>query len=1150
MFKLLITASGVTTDYTRYLDQGSIAIPGHAINTPAQMTFDLLPIDVNFARPVRMAYVSFYSTQAARSLYSGFVSAEPVRAYQGQSSSRPASAYGQLYKYSYVCTSDEYLLNIKAVPFIPAFVNRTHGQILKALATTLCPDFFDTSLIADGDLVPYFEYTPTQSWSQIAKQFGDSSRHRYAARDKKLWYQPYDDAALGIAYDDTLGQGTFDPMALKAIPQSVPYVNDLTVIGDVEAGNSREDYFIGDGFTGNFPLRHKVFKGASTVLVHEPWTNTSLNVQQWFASDPGNDFDYTAGALNVTTTGGLFSSGDSYMALNNGIELAGGTDIQVGEVIFSDYCDGILGGLYTDTSYEDSAFLGGFLLSSTGGVTTSASGAAGVCIQPQWGIGATGAVGPAVVTEVNHSYSLQVLVHAPQYTRWQTVYRTLNGLEFGGRANTTVGSVTFIVQDYDIAAATGVFYTPKVTQASVNDVDLPPFAVLALVNNHRLNVSVTNTTIASMPLGGLLALEGPSGLVYPTGLILPMLPPDSGGFIGEAADLTGAASGNVLLTPGLLDTSVEHVLELGAGFDLQIAQVTAGQSADTLGFYVQSLAAAGTRIRFQSFESRAAVSRLQVTGGVGSIASQAALVGDDGIRSAIVTDLSPLPRTSEDCDNAAQAFLADRMDVAYDGSYVATNVQPASFFTGDLSDSQYWPCPGRLFRVNAPRRGITDQLFLVTQVSVRVLDGRTELLEWTITFGADLQLEKTLKSFVDLAPVGVLTPMDKAAPPVPYFTHEIDNVLLADLTQTRLDMTAIGDTVTVEVLDDWDGLIEVRTQDTNWGRSQVGVVTLLALEVQALKHGYTGPFFFTVWEWNFFFEELTGVVGPDPMLLFPSDPTTTTYTPTLYLSALSANMLNRGVSAGDRALIGVFTGPTFTLLRTQVDQSWFMRPVTSAEGLLGEIVEVITSRRSRVLHMYWPLRPSVPLFVGQNGTQIQFNFNGDQRNIYGFELRAVITATTAGLPYTIGQTIVLVQKPVASYSDMTIDLLQTEFVSLSQADELLWDVFAYFFNTAWDYSAGFGVVLDKPSVGSASLGQKTITTTPYALSVDDDVLTFGVGASVVNLPALTGVIRHTIYLVNKSGGTLSLVPHGTDTISGASSYQLPDGGYYQLMPNA
>ena len=955
MIKLLITWGGTTRDYTKYLDGSSVSIE-EKINIPAQCTFALTPSDRTFVLPPQRAYVSLVSTQYDRSLFSGFIASEPVRTFQGVAGFANGT---QLFQYGMTCTSDDYLLNIKAVPFIPAFINRTQGQILSQLAEILCPGFFDSSGIASGDLVPFFEYTPTQGWSEIAKQFGDGSRYRYKVRDRKIWYQPYGDQPYGIVYDETQPPSTFNARDLKTEVLTVPIVNDVTIIGDAEAGNNREDYFIGDGFTGNFPLLHQVFHGASTVLLQESWNNTALNTQQWFLLDPGNNFDFSAGALNLTDTLSIpFTLGESYVSMNNGIELAGGIDLEAGEIIFTDICEGVIGGAYLDSSFIEGVLLAGFKVSSPSGVVTSASGCAGVNIQP-WCSG-SGPVGVPLITEVNHSYVLQMVITAPKYVRFTQAYRTVEGEEFGGGATDEVlGNVTFSIQDFSIAAATGFFYTPNVTTWSVANMPLPAFAAFALINNKKLNLSLTNTTVATMPLGALSALIGPSGLYSPTGLILPMLPPDSGGFVGTVQPWPSPASANILLDPGLLGAT-PHQQVLGNGFQLQAAQITSGNEADTLAFYAQSLPAAGTPIRFQSFEEQAAVSRLQDQQ---SILDEAFVVGDDGIRSAIVTDLNPLPRTSEDCDNAGLAFLADRVGVFYNGTYTCSSY----FFQGLSTDEQFFPTVGRFLDVNSPARGIVNQKYLVVDLTIKMLDMMGEVLEYTTQFGADTFLDKVLKNFVDLAPPSVLSPTDKATPPNPRFTQNVDNSFLPDLSNVQVDQLSISaESFLVEVFDSYYGPIEVRRLDTNWGK------------------------------------------GPTP------------------------------------DLIGVFSGPTFTLQRRQYDQVWYMRPVQDG----------ITSRRSKVIRVRYPLIPSTPTFIGAQGVtapggpsgsvintvRMQLDFNGDLRSIYGFELRAADDAT------------VLVQTPVASFADLLIDLSVTPFPFLTGVLANDYNLTAYFFNQHWEYS--------------------------------------------------------------------------------------------------
>jgi hypothetical protein len=1097
MIKLTITTAGVETDYTRYVLQSSISIT-ESINIPSQLTFSMQPIGWKFVVPPQRAYVRLYSTVTQKSLFTGFIASAPVLTYLARSSAAPPVQGGQLFQYDIICTSDEYLLNIKAIPFIPAYVNQTQGQILTNLANTLCPGFFDCSMVASGDIVPFYQYDPTQSWCEVAKSFADAQRYRYHARDKKIFFGPYGDQPLGIYYDEaTQKQSQFNPKALQTTVLSVPIVNDVTIVGDTEAGNNHEDYFLGDGFTANFPLLGHVFRGAETLLLQEPWneaTNGLPNSQYWYLQDPGVNFDFSAGALNVVDTlAQPFALGDSYLLMQNGLELAGGIDTQVGEVIFEDYCEGVLGGIYTDTTVT--GLIAGFQITSPNGVVTSASGAAGVYMQPYF---SGQMIGNPVISEINHTYVLQMVIHAPIFSRYQQIFSTIEGEPFGGVSNIMQGNITWSIQDYNIQAATGFFYSPVVTTVSVENVELPDFAVYALVNNQKLNLSITNTTVALMPLGGLNALVGPSGLFQPTGLILPMLPADSGGFIGTVQPWPDAASSNILLPPGQLGT-VQQVLVMGNGFDLQAAQITAGQSADTLAFYAQSEPAAGTPVRWQWWEAQAAVSRLQLSG---SIVQEAYVVGDDGIRSAIVTNLNPLPRTSEDCDNAAQAYLLDRTGVYYNGTYTCTSL----FFQGLSSDEQFYPTCGRFLNVNAPRRAIVQQKFLVTSLTITMLEMTTELIQYQIQFGADTYLEKVIRNFVDLQPTSVLTPTDTAYPPNPRYTQNAYATYLPDLNNVQCDMQNItATTALVNVFDNYLGPIELRRLDTNWGKGQtadligvvfgpqftlirqqydqqwflrpVGIPTTIANQIQEAAGLSTATQ--TMDQWFFYYEGVTG----------------------------------QTVTAQQASAADAYAGAVHNV--TQVMLQTFLNAVV----VVGIATNLTTSRRSKVLRIRWAVQPAVPLFVSQIGTVLQFNFNGDMRNIYGFEMRA-------SLPNGSG-TVVLVQKPIASYADMTVDLTQTPLQPILLANPLDgFGINTFFFNNGWIYSQPLDlglVTLDGIFTGAIYL------TVNGVLAIGPNLAPLVVPATVINVLALAVSVKQAplgadlVLTINQGGDPWTIV---------------------------
>ena len=226
MIKLLINNGAGFQDYTRYVIEGSIDIED-SLNTPTLFSFGLSNVDGTFVPPVRSAYVQLISTvspiaTSGSVIVTGYITNTPVYKFLGmgpaassylqggvQSGGRPplqvdSGGLFQFYEIDYKVTSDEYLLNTKAVPFIAAFINQTMGQILTNIANTLAPGFFDLSGIQDGDLIPYFAYDPTQKWSDTAKQFADTAQFRYQAINKTITFAPYGDAPLGMSYDETI----------------------------------------------------------------------------------------------------------------------------------------------------------------------------------------------------------------------------------------------------------------------------------------------------------------------------------------------------------------------------------------------------------------------------------------------------------------------------------------------------------------------------------------------------------------------------------------------------------------------------------------------------------------------------------------------------------------------------------------------------------------------------------------------------------------------------------------------------------------------------------------------------------------------------------------------------------------------------------
>src|SRR5262249_20686742 len=84
------------------------------------------------------------------------------------------------------------------------------------------------------------------------------------------------DAPLGIQYDESLKEKTFFPLDLKTIVLTTPRANDALVLGAEEPQDKWDNYYLGDGFTTNFRMRDPMFRGASTLLLTDDWTEDAF----------------------------------------------------------------------------------------------------------------------------------------------------------------------------------------------------------------------------------------------------------------------------------------------------------------------------------------------------------------------------------------------------------------------------------------------------------------------------------------------------------------------------------------------------------------------------------------------------------------------------------------------------------------------------------------------------------------------------------------------------------------------------------------------------------------------------------------------------------------------------------------------------------
>lgn len=822
--QLLIDSGQGFKDYTQYMVEDSLTIED-SVNVPVLINFTLVPSNSSFVVPKRSSYVKLVSNRYApnggygtgKIIATGFVTSEPERDFLGLSSgmvgiqANYAKYKGQHHAYRVNVSSDEWILNCNAVPFIPAFVGQTQGQILKTLVTTLepSPGFFDVSNIASGDIVPYYSYNTEQTWSDLAKSFGDSIRYHYKVINRVIYYQPFADKPLGVTYDESQPQQKFFPIEMRTSVLTVPPVNDATVLGGIEPQNNHEDYFVGDGFTAQFRLRTTVFRGSSSMLLQDDWSEQTFSSQDWTVQDPQGQFSLI-GALNVAQAGNPSPGlGQEYILANNGLELGGPILLEHAEVGFFDSSSGILGGVYTDTSLQLSGCVAGFWVSPTGTVTLTASGAIGIGIQPIYNGNILGPI--LAVSKPNKHYLLQTLIGGYRWDRYLRVYKNLTASsQFGGNFPAASGDIVWIVTEIDLSQSAiqfsqffGLGIPPVVSQHVEERCNIPPFGFYALVNGINLNCTLQFTTIAQPPQVSLYVRS----LYGPTGGKLPVL-------------------------PNMVGPEIQYIV--GFGFANQVATLVQSGDTQILNFYNDTIPAVGARIRLQSWVAGTAIARVRDSV---AIANEAAVSGDNGVRSAVMTSLQPKPRTSDECELAAAAAILDREFPQFQGSYTIFSIPGAFevFWDGRVSD---YPQSGRYFFVNAPVRAVTGQNFFVNTVRMQMVEPKQEVLQITVEYGPDLYLEKLLPKFLE-RPESVLTPQETGLAPTPTELINAGSNYLPGLDAARITATGFfdslaGNTVTVDL-----GVVpatgcEVRRVDSGWGQNDKNRIGLFSTQTFSL----------------------------------------------------------------------------------------------------------------------------------------------------------------------------------------------------------------------------------------------------------------------------------------------------------------------------
>jgi hypothetical protein len=461
-------------DYTAFVDSSKSPSIVRKLNSPAELKFGLVAGQSSLAAPAMGGRVTL-TLSNGNDLFTGYIVETPTYQYLGWADS------GLVYRYEIDALSDVMLMDQKAPPAHPPFVDRSAGSAFDQLTAEALPGWFDVSGVEAGDPIPYYSVNPAKKWTASAAEIALSARCSYRDDNGKLFLAPLGANTYALAEN----AATFSPGDLQL--QSVNrLVNDLTILGPLEPSAHVKDYFCGDGYTSYFYMSQKPFTRSSQVALYNRTildeTYTELDPAHWTVTDPQHAITVGNGQLQVA--GGTGTDGQTLLNFIEQVELGGATMLEHGDVVFNAASNGVIGGLYAG-AVSITGCLAGFRITPSGGNCN---------IQALIGGSVTGTV---LATTPGHHYVFTTMLYPTEaYRMGQVFHASLHpsGAARGGSAVASDVRVVLEVQDIDpanpatqIAAAT-VLYDSVIANA-------PGFCTYALINAGSIQCSLAFTYI-------------------------------------------------------------------------------------------------------------------------------------------------------------------------------------------------------------------------------------------------------------------------------------------------------------------------------------------------------------------------------------------------------------------------------------------------------------------------------------------------------------------------------------------------------------------------------------------------------------------------------------------------------------------------------
>ncbi len=763
----ITTNVGFSPEYKRYLF--GYPVKHDKVNEPDLLDFSLASgEDPAFVKLSRGCYVKL-TTDTYGLWFSGYITNEPELQFLGAHPTTGAAVYG----YVYQATSDDYILNLQPVGLLPPYINTTVGGIIRDLAGRIAPGVFVDTDVDDGPIVAYFPVDPNKKFGEIVKELADNTFYRFWAKDHALHFKKMDTIPANLVIDGD--DEHFTPSNLSIRQDNAPIVNDVTVLGQVEPQDYMNEFFIGDGLTGRFPLLAGVYGVAKMTQLDEVFSGSDIDQGKWDVEDPGG-VTLVADNGYLNALGGTGDISDTYLMTVNPIPLEGTLRLTHGEWDFVSSSTGVIASLWTvppSNAYTGCVF----------GIRVN-----GTTLNPI--VNGVVDTGQSFSIDTTKRFIIRTIAAFEEVYRYSDAYNYIDQSgtvgTYGGEALSDKVVYTTTLVTIDPTDGTIFDTTTWTNTATVADTTLAAFYVpMACADLHA---TVTAITI-SVPIQATLEHKNQGEVDW----TLDTLGPN---------DLD-AQDGNTPVATIVATQGGQQIRTTHSSIRYNPADAELQYFKDSIR-HLSNVPAESSIVHIRYRRAGAAIGRVQ---DATSIAAEAAIWGDNGRRSLVRKDLDPAPRTSDECEFAAAAILKDAVYQHYEGSYE----HPHRFsFTGE-------PVAGTILEfANLPDYADlqAEMVKEVTTVFRNILPG--ELFMHTVQFGRENFAEKLLSGIGN--PRGAVIPQDAAEIPEYIDTANVGLAFAPNVTGSKF----AGFTTTTW---DWDagqvppagGGLEIRYTDASWG---------------------------------------------------------------------------------------------------------------------------------------------------------------------------------------------------------------------------------------------------------------------------------------------------------------------------------------------